>query len=222
MQVQAAEGYREVDGLDFPLDPLCNALQALFNQRISAYVSERGVRYDLVDAALYGGLAYGTVVRCVVARALTLQEIADDATFVPTVQAAARVANILASGEATPVPGKEGIHGGRQVAVERAVAVLENAARQVRTDAFAEASEARLYDAASAIVADVARSAAAYDFRGVHAALQAVREPVNAFFDDVLVMAEDMALRRNRLALLGFVDALYKTLADFRKVVVGA
>lgn len=221
MQVQAAEGYREVDGLDFPLDPLCNALQTLFDQRISAYLSERGVRYDLVDAALYGGMVYGTVVRCVVVRALTLQGIADDAAFVPTVQAAARVANILGAADPAPLPGKEGIHGGRERAVERAVAVLENAARAVDASRFADPSEARLYKAASAALPDVARAAAAYDFEAVYAALQTLREPVNAFFDNVLVMAEDASLRKNRLALLGFVDALYKTLADFRKVVVG-
>jgi glycyl-tRNA synthetase beta chain len=220
MQVQAAEGYREVNGLDFPLDPLCNSLQMLFDQRIAAYLDDRGVRYDLRDAALYGGLNYGTVVRCVVLRADTLQALADDPSFIPTVQAAARVANILGGGDQAPVPGKEGIHGGRSRAVERAVAVLESAARGVATRLFTDPAEHALHEVACAALPGVARSAAAYDFEGVYAILQTLRGPVDRFFDDVLVMSEDLALRSNRLALLTLVDGLYKTLADFRKVVV--
>ncbi len=220
MQVQAADGFREINGLDFPLDPLCNALQALFDQRIAAYLDDRGVRYDLRDAALYGGPTYGTVVRCIVARADTLQALAEDPSFVPTVQAAARVANILGNGDHPPVPGKEGIHGGRSRAVERAVAVLENGARAVRADLFQEPAEGVLYEAACRVLPAVARSAANYEFETVYTVLQDLREPVNRFFDDVLVMTDDLALRSNRLALLTLVDGLYKTLADFRKVVV--
>lgn len=220
MQVQAAEGYREVLGLDFPLDPLCNALQTLFHQRLSAYLDERGVRYDLIDAALYGGMAYGTVVRSVVMRASTLQQIAEDPRFVPTVQAAARVANILGGADPAPVPGKEGIHGERERAVERAIALLDHAARQVDTARFQDEAEAMLFEVASLTAPDIGRAAAAFDFRAVYEALQGVNEPVNRFFDAVLVMTDDLAVRKNRLALLGYVDALYKSLADFRKVVV--
>ncbi len=220
MQVQAAEGYREALGLDFPLDPLCNALQALFHQRLSAYLDERGVRYDLIDAALYGGMVFGTVVRSVVMRALSLQRLAENEQFVPTVQAAARVANILGGSDPTPVPGKEGIHGGRERAVERSLALLDHAARQVDTGRFQDEAEAMLYEVASLTAPDVGRAAAAFDFDAVFEALQAVNEPVNRFFDVVLVMTDDMPVRKNRLALLGFVDALYKSLADFRKVVV--
>jgi glycyl-tRNA synthetase beta chain len=42
---------------------------------------------------------------------------------------------------------------------------------------------------------------------------------VDRFFDEVLVMAEDPAIRANRLALLSFVNVLYRTLGDFTKVV---
>ncbi|NUQ70339.1 MAG: glycine--tRNA ligase subunit beta [Chthonomonadales bacterium] len=220
MQVQAAEGYRIVNGLDFDLDPLCNALQGLFNQRVAAYLDERGVRYDLRDAALYGGLAYGTIVYGVVQRAQALSEVAGTEQFSATVQAAARVANILSSREQAPVPGKEGIHGGRTNAVERASAVLYATTRDVHPDRFAEPAETGLYEAACGLLPEVARGAAVYDYASVYAALQSLREPVGRFFDDVLVMCEDAEQRANRLALLRLVDALYRTLADFRKVVI--
>ncbi|MBT7858629.1 MAG: glycine--tRNA ligase subunit beta, partial [Nitrospinaceae bacterium] len=46
----------------------------------------------------------------------------------------------------------------------------------------------------------------------------ALRPAVDKFFDEVLVMAEDEKLRRNRLALLGRVGALFEPVADFSKI----
>ena len=47
----------------------------------------------------------------------------------------------------------------------------------------------------------------------------ATLEPAVArFFDDVLVMAEEPALRANRLGLMRRVAALFADLADFRKI----
>jgi len=44
--------------------------------------------------------------------------------------------------------------------------------------------------------------------------LAALREPVDAFFDAVMVMAEDAAVRRNRLALLSQLNRLFLRTAD--------
>lgn len=44
--------------------------------------------------------------------------------------------------------------------------------------------------------------------------LATLREPVDAFFDKVMVMAEDPALRRNRLTLLANLQALFLRIAD--------
>jgi glycyl-tRNA synthetase beta chain len=46
-----------------------------------------------------------------------------------------------------------------------------------------------------------------------------LRETVDRLFDTVLVMADDMELRRNRLALLCMVAGLFDGIADFSKVV---
>ncbi|MDX8402870.1 MAG: glycine--tRNA ligase subunit beta, partial [Mariprofundaceae bacterium] len=45
--------------------------------------------------------------------------------------------------------------------------------------------------------------------------LAELREPVDKFFDDVMVMSEDEALRNNRLALLARLRELFLQLADF-------
>jgi glycyl-tRNA synthetase beta chain len=95
-----------------------------------------------------------------------------------------------------------------------------NEARQVNVAILKEPSEQELFDAAQSMLPDVAHHAAMYDYPGLYRALLPLRPIVDKFFDDVLVMAPDAAVRRNRLELLEFIDALYKTLADFTKVVV--
>ena len=45
-----------------------------------------------------------------------------------------------------------------------------------------------------------------------------LREPVDAFFDQVLVMAEDAAIRDNRIALLNELSSLFLRVADFSKL----
>ena len=48
--------------------------------------------------------------------------------------------------------------------------------------------------------------------------LAGLREPVDAFFDQVLVMAEDPALRDNRIALLNELSSLFLRVADFSRL----
>jgi glycyl-tRNA synthetase len=50
------------------------------------------------------------------------------------------------------------------------------------------------------------------------AAFQPMIEPINTFFDEVLVMAEDKALRENRLALLQRIAGLIEGIVDLTKV----
>jgi len=45
-----------------------------------------------------------------------------------------------------------------------------------------------------------------------------LREPVDAFFDGVMVMAEDDKVKTNRLALLTQVAALFADIADFTRI----
>ena len=56
------------------------------------------------------------------------------------------------------------------------------------------------------------------DYSGVCRALASLRGPVDAFFEKVLVMAEDANLRRNRLALLLRISQTFLLMADFSKI----
>jgi glycyl-tRNA synthetase beta chain len=48
--------------------------------------------------------------------------------------------------------------------------------------------------------------------------IASLRDPVDAFFDGVLVMAEDVKIRGNRLVLLKHIADLFETIADFSKI----
>ncbi|HEX8907950.1 MAG TPA: glycine--tRNA ligase subunit beta [Anaeromyxobacteraceae bacterium] len=64
----------------------------------------------------------------------------------------------------------------------------------------------------------VHREASQRDYAAVLRAVAELKPAVDRFFDDVLVMAEDPALRANRLALVKRVADLFADIADFRKI----
>ena len=51
-------------------------------------------------------------------------------------------------------------------------------------------------------------------------ALKKLSTPIDSFFDSVMVMDEDLTLRKNRLALLKAIDELIAKIADFGKIVL--
>jgi glycyl-tRNA synthetase beta chain len=59
---------------------------------------------------------------------------------------------------------------------------------------------------------------AASDYAGTLKLLSQMREPVDFFFDDVMVMAEDPKLQQNRIALLRDLHGLMNMVADISKL----
>jgi glycyl-tRNA synthetase beta chain len=57
------------------------------------------------------------------------------------------------------------------------------------------------------------------EYREALSLLSAAREPVDAFFDKVMVMVEDENIRANRLALLQTLLKEFSTIADFSEIV---
>ena len=47
-----------------------------------------------------------------------------------------------------------------------------------------------------------------------------MRQIVDKFFDEVLVMAEDPAVRANRLEILNHLNQLFRTVADISQIAV--
>ncbi|OIQ02585.1 MAG: glycine--tRNA ligase subunit beta [Zetaproteobacteria bacterium CG06_land_8_20_14_3_00_59_53] len=83
----------------------------------------------------------------------------------------------------------------------------------VNPDLFGEEAERKLFDALKAAEAAMPEQAG-----GMLTTLAGLREPVDRFFDDVMVMAEDDAVRVNRLALLTRLRALFLKLADISRL----
>ncbi len=89
---------------------------------------------------------------------------------------------------------------------------------EVRADLLQEAAEQRLFGAMTDTRKEVDQAFAAGDFTGTLKALAALRDDVDAFFNDVMVMAEDAALRANRLALLNALHGMMNRVADISKL----
>ena len=58
------------------------------------------------------------------------------------------------------------------------------------------------------------------DYEGIIERLVALREPIDRYFDDVLVMAPDALTRQNRLGFLSKIVELFLTMGDLSKIVV--
>lgn len=85
---------------------------------------------------------------------------------------------------------------------------------QVQESLLAEPAEKALFAALQQAQQDVAPLAAAHDYTGILTRLAQLQQPVDAFFDDVMVNAEDSAIRANRHALLAQLRGLFLSVAD--------
>ena len=84
----------------------------------------------------------------------------------------------------------------------------------INTALLQESAEIALAEQLQAKSAEVAPLFAANDYTATLAALASLREPVDTFFDAVMVNADDEALRNNRLALLTQLRNLFLQVAD--------
>ncbi len=85
-----------------------------------------------------------------------------------------------------------------------------------------EPAERDLAACLEAAGATVRRRCDAGDYAGGLRELATIGGPVDRFFDDVLVMAEDAAVRRNRLRLLAGLDALFAMVGDLGALETGS
>ncbi|RUR31088.1 glycine--tRNA ligase subunit beta [Vreelandella nanhaiensis] len=85
---------------------------------------------------------------------------------------------------------------------------------QVDKQLLQEDAERTLFEAVTQSQASVTPLFEAGDYQQALDTLATLREPVDAFFDNVMVMADDEAVRRNRLALLASLQALFLKVAD--------
>ena len=85
---------------------------------------------------------------------------------------------------------------------------------EVHPDHFREAEEGVLLEALTRLDGGVHAAEKRRDYTGGLKLLAQLQQPVDAFFDKVMVMAPEEELRRNRVALLRRIDKLCRHIAD--------
>jgi len=89
---------------------------------------------------------------------------------------------------------------------------------QVDVALFKEAAEGALYEALQAVVPKAQAAFEQGDYTASLQALAVLRAPVDAFFDGVMVNADDAALKANRLGLLATLHAAMNRVADISRL----
>lgn len=177
-------------GMEYRDAPMLDDLLAFFADRLKVHLRDEGIRHDVIDAVF--ALGDDDLVR-VTARSRALQAFLDTEDGAALLAGYKRASNILNKTDDMP----EGHH-------EAAAAV--------------EPAEKSLVEALEKLgpLADAALRHE--DFTAAMAALASLRAPIDAFFDDVTVNADDTALRRNRLLLLSDIREAISSVADFNRI----
>jgi len=103
--------------------------------------------------------------------------------------------------------------------VKRVVNILKEPVEEtVDPNKFADQAEKDLYQQFTACEQDLKEPLAIRDYNAALERLSQLKDPIDRFFDEVLVLDEDLSLRRNRLALLTRIAGLFQQMADFSRI----
>lgn len=89
---------------------------------------------------------------------------------------------------------------------------------EVNESLLTETAEQALYQTIKILSGKVTELTNARNYSKAMTLLAEVREPVDNFFDEVMVMVEDKAVQQNRLALLNKLYSLFKQIADISRL----
>ncbi len=174
---------------------LAEDLLSFFADRLKVFLKDQGKRHDLIDAifSLGGQDDLALIVRRVEALDAFLKT-DDGANLLAGVK---RAANILAIEEKKDKKSYAGTYDLKLL-------------KEVEETALAAKIEEVKQDTVAAINVE--------NFAGAMRALAELRPPVDAFFDKIMVNADDPKIRENRLKLLSEIRAATQTVADFSKI----
>ncbi|RWO55808.1 MAG: glycine--tRNA ligase subunit beta [Mesorhizobium sp.] len=168
-------------------------LLAFFHDRLKVYLRDQGARHDLIDAVI---TPRSDDLLQIVRRVQALGSFLDTEDGKNLLAGTKRAANILAAEE------------------RKKTTIAEN----VEPARFREEAEKSLFAAVNQAEKEAGQAIHNEDFSATMLALSALREPVDSFFERVLVNDEDQAVRANRLALLARIRAATDQVADFSKI----
>ncbi|HTI18187.1 MAG TPA: glycine--tRNA ligase subunit beta [Trinickia sp.] len=182
-----------------------DALYVFFMDRLRGMLRERGYATGEIEAVLS---LEPRRLDDIVARLDAVREF----TALPEAGALAaankRITNILRKSEA-------------EAATPRADGIAASAgamSHDIVVSLLVENAERMLNERLNAVWPTVQSQLAERNYTHALSALAALRDPVDTFFNDVMVNAEDDALRKNRLALLAALHAQMNCVADISKL----
>ncbi|HEY1808205.1 MAG TPA: glycine--tRNA ligase subunit beta [Acidobacteriaceae bacterium] len=174
-------------------------LVAFFRERLEFWLRElRGFSYDVVNAVL---AVRSDNMRDAIARAEALTAVRGSDDLAAIAAAFKRIKNILRQAE------EKGIlqPGGEPVSVDEKL--------------LADAAEKALWQQAAGLASVVEDLRTQQQYRPAMEQIATLRPHVDLFFDKVMVMVDDEAVRRNRLALIAHVLRGFSSIADFSELV---
>ncbi|MEX3688126.1 MULTISPECIES: glycine--tRNA ligase subunit beta [Paraburkholderia] len=175
------------------IEAVTESTQAIYEfcmDRLRGMLRERGFAATEVDAVL---ALNPTRFDDIVSRLDAVREFAALAEAASLAAANKRISNILKKSE-----------GAQDAGVQIAL--------------FVESAEKALFAQLEQVAPRVETQLAAREYTGALTALAALRETVDTFFNDVMVNAEDPALRANRLALLKALHRQMNSVADISRL----
>jgi len=106
------------------------------------------------------------------------------------------------------------------IAFKRAMNILKGvpSPKEINPSLFKESSEQDLYQAYLRAEKEVGLSLGRRDYESSLREMTLMKSPIDAFFEGVMVMVEDEAIRNNRLALLERIGRLFLRIADFSRL----
>jgi glycyl-tRNA synthetase beta chain len=168
-------------------------LLSFFHDRLKVYLRDTGARHDLIDAVVTPD---SDDLLLLVRKVRALQKLVESEDGANLLAGYRRAVNILAAEE------KKG-------------AAIGDAVDAALLSDPAEASLAKAVETAeAALQPPLARE----DFEAAMVVLAQLRAPVDRFFEEVLVNADDPRLRANRLALLSRIRSATRKVADFSRI----
>jgi len=158
--------------------------------RMAHILAEEGFSKDVITAVTSVSVDH---ISEVWAKVRALEKLKSEPDFEPLAIAFKRVVNIIKKADNI-----EKVDVDESLFEDNCEAVLYKSFREVRNQALSD-----------------------FDRGSIDSALiriSSLRDPVDSFFDGVMVMADDDKLRNNRLALLGEIAGLFGMFADFSKI----
>ncbi|QPH54824.1 glycine--tRNA ligase subunit beta [Pontivivens ytuae] len=170
-------------------------LLSFFADRLKVHLRSEGIRHDVIDACLPENWDGDIVL--LVKRVRALQAFLDSEDGANLLAAYTRASNIVRAEEA-----KDGVE-----------YTLDPKPELAETD-----SEKALFTALDAAEPKIAAALEAEDFEGAMSALAGLRGPLDTFFEETLINAENALVRRNRLCLLNRIRGLFARIAEFGRL----